>query len=139
MKTSATLLTLLCALFALTTTRAVADDLDEIGRLHRIDIRAQHPKAYHPQVGDLITCYFDFPVVPEQIPEDLQVSIEGKSVALVCVVNTSQPKIVGSGQFSVFLVPRQAGLSHVTITPHIYGVGPAKAILITFQVRQTKE
>jgi hypothetical protein len=83
---------------------ATADD-DGVGRIHRIDIKAQHPNAYHPAVGDLVQCYIDFPIVPEQIISDLRPAIDGKSMSLVAVVSTSSPKIVGSGQVSVFLNP----------------------------------
>ncbi len=107
--------------------------LSEVGRLHRIDIKSQHPKAYHPAIGDLVKCYLDFPVVPEQIVDDLQVTIKGKSLLAVGVINTSKPKIVGSGQVSLFLMPRQLGLTKVTILPSIPGQ-ETKPIEITFNV-----
>ena len=116
---------------------AVADD-DGVGRLHRIDIKATHPKAYHPYVGDLVQCYIDFPIVPEQIISDLRPTIDGKSVSLVAVVNTSKPRIVGSGQVSVFLAPRQLGLSHVKIEVIIPGQKP-KQYDITFLVSPRPE
>ena len=109
-------------------------DRVSVGRLHRIDIKSAHPKAYHPAIGDLIQCYLDFPIVPEQIVEDLEVSIDGRPVSMLAVVSTSRPKIVGSGQISVYLVPRQAGLSTVTIQPVIPGQKP-KLIEIVFQVQ----
>jgi hypothetical protein len=97
---------------------------DRPGRLHRIDVKAVHPRAYHPDIGDLVQCYVDFPIVPEQIISDLRVKIEGNSVSLVAVVSTSKPKIIGSGQVSAFLLPRQLGLSKVTITVIIPGQKP---------------
>jgi hypothetical protein len=45
-------------------------------------------------------------------------------VSLVAVVSTSKPKIIGSGQASVFLAPRQLGLSTVTIEVIIPGQKP---------------
>ena len=78
-----------------------ADRDDPVGRLHRIDTKAQHPKAYHPRIGDLVQCYVDFPIFPERIVTELKVSIDGTSVSLVGVVATSLPKIIGSGQVSV--------------------------------------
>jgi hypothetical protein len=117
---------------------ATAADDDGVGRLHRIDIKAQHPRAYHPVIGDLVQCYIDFPIVPEQIVDDLRPTIEGKSVSLVAVVNTSKPKIVGSGQASVFLAPRQAGLSKVTIEVIIPGQKP-KTYEINFLVELKRE
>jgi hypothetical protein len=112
----------LCALL-ITVAHAAAEE-EHVGRLYRIDIKAEHPKAYHPTVGDLVKCYIDFPIVPEQIVDDLRVSVEGNSVYLVAVVSTSNPKIIGSGQVSAFLVPRVPGLSHVTITVNIPGQKP---------------
>jgi len=97
------------------------------GRLHRIDIKATHPKAYHPEIGDIVQCYMDFPIVPEQIVVDLRIVIEGKSVSLVAVASTSRPKIIGSGQISVFLLPRQPGFSEITILPVIPGQTPSPA------------
>lgn len=107
---------------------------DGIGRLHRIDIKAEHPEAYHPIVGDLVQCYLEFPVVPEQIVDNLQVTIEGNSVSLVTVASTSRPGIVGSGQVSAFLTPRQAGTSRVIITPAIPGQDESKPFEMTFVV-----
>jgi hypothetical protein len=116
---------------------ATADD-DGVGRIHRIDIKAQHPKAYHPAVGDLVQCYIDFPIVPEQIISDLRPAIDGKSMSLVAVVSTSSPKIVGSGQVSVFLIPRDPGLSHVKIEVIIPGQ-ETKTYDITFLVAPPRE
>ena len=100
-----------------------------------IDIKADHPKAYHPAIGDLVQCYIDFPVVPEQIVDDLKVRIDGSALALVAKVNTSKPGIVGSGQYSVFLAPRQTGLTKVVIQPTISGRDDIKPIEITFLVQ----
>lgn len=108
------------------------------GRLHRIDIKARHPNAYHPEAGDLVQCYIDFPIVPEQIIDDLRVVIAGKSMSLVAVVSTSRPKIVGSGQVSVFLAPRQLGLSRAEIEVIIPGQKP-KSYAITFLVSRPPE
>ena len=115
-------------------TAADAQD-DGPGRIHRIDVRAQHPRAYHPRIGDLVQCYLDFPIVPEQIVVDLRATIDGNSVSLVGVVSTSRPKIVGSGQISVFIVPRQPGQTTITILPVIPGQSP-KPITINFLVAQ---
>lgn len=122
------------ALLSVTTSLPAQEGrLREVGRLHRIDIRSQHPKAYHPAIGDLVMCYLDFPVVPEQIVEDLEVTTQGKSLVVLGVVGTSLPKIVGSGQISVFLMPRQLGLTKVTILPSI-PPRATKPIEITFIV-----
>jgi hypothetical protein len=104
-----------------------------IGRLHRIDIKAEHPKAYHPAIGDLVQCYLDFPIVPEQIVDDLRPTVEGKSMSVVATVSTSRPRIVGSGQVSLFLAPRQPGLSRVKIEVTVPGQKP-KTYEITFLV-----
>ena len=90
--------------------------------------------SYHPIIGDLLKCYLDFPIVPEQIVDDLEVSVEGKSVSLVAVVSTSSPKIVGSGQISVFFTPRQVGMARVLVTPLIPGQEKLKPIEMTFLV-----
>jgi len=113
----------LCALL-MTLAHVAADEEEHVGRLHRIDIKAEHPKAYHPTVGDLVKCYIDFPIVPEQIVSDLRVSVDGNSLSFVGVVSTSKPKIVGSGQVSAYLVPRVPGLSQVSITVNIPGQKP---------------
>ena len=108
---------------------------DPVGRLHRIDTKAQHPKAYHPRIGDLVQCYVDFPIVPERIVSELKVSIDGTSVSLVGVVATSRPRIVGSGQVSAYFVPMRAGLSKVTILPIVPGLVPKpKPIELNFLV-----
>lgn len=127
-----------CVFFSVTSGVTIAAADDGPGRLHRIDIKAQHPKAYHPNTGDLVQCYIDFPIVPEQIISDLRPTIEGKSVNLVAVVGTSRPKIVGSGQVSVFLAPRQLGLSHVKIEVIIPGQ-KSKTYEITFLVSPPPE
>ena len=114
--------TCLCWIVAITPAVSTAVEPDERpGRLHRIEIKAKHPKAYHPSIGDIVQCYVDFPVVPEQIVSDLDVNTNGKSLVLVGVVNTSKPKIVGSGQYSAFFVPRQTGRTQLTIAIEIPG------------------
>ena len=115
-----------------------ADPSGDVGRLHRIDIKATHPKAYHPSIGDLVQCYLDFPIVPEQIVDNLQITTAGKSIAVLGVVGTSKPRIVGSGQISVYLMPRQPGLSKLTILPVIPGQKP-KPIEITFLVQNREK
>ena len=119
------------------TSLATAEEDDGPGRIHRIDIRATHPKAYHPAIGDIVQCYLDFPIVPEQIVGDLRITIEGKSLSLVAVASTSRPRIVGSGQISTFLMPRQPGRSAITIQPVIPGQKP-KPIKINFLVVEKK-
>ena len=111
-----------------------ADEASDSGRLHRIDIKAFHPRAYHPSIGDLVQCYLDFPIVPEQIVDNLQIT----SATVLAVVSTSRPKIVGSGQISVYLMPRQLGSSKVTIQPVIPGQKP-KPTEIIFLVGIRKE
>ena len=108
------------------------------GRLYRIDIKARHPKAYHPRIGDLVQCYFDFPIVPEQIADGIETQVDGQSVTLVGVVSTSRRKIVGSGQVSAYLVPRISGLTKVTLTPVIPGQTPGP-IEINFLVGPERE
>lgn len=105
----------------------------EVGRLHRIDMRAQHPRAYHPSIGDVVKCYLDFPIVPEQIVDNLQVTTHGRTVSVIGVVSTSKPKIVGSGQISLYLMPRQLGLTKVMIQPVIPGQKP-KPVEINFLI-----
>ena len=112
---------------------AQTDTAPATGRLHRIDIKAKHPKAYHPAIGDLVQCYLDFPVVPEQIVENLRVTTAGRSLSVIGVVGTSKPRIVGSGQISLYLMPRQTGQTTVTILPTIPGQKP-DPIAITFRV-----
>jgi len=110
---------------------------DQPGRIHRIDINATHPKTYHPRIGDTVQCYMDFPIVPEQIVEDLRITIEGISVSFVSVVSTSQPKIIGTGQISTFLIPRRIGLSEITIRPVIPGQ-ETRAVRIKFVVEEKR-
>ena len=108
------------------------------GRLHRIDIKARHPRAYHPRIGDVMKCYLDFPIVPEMIADGVETKVDGQSVTLVGVVSTSEPRIVGSGQVSVYLVPRISGLTKVTFTPVIPGQKP-ESIEINFFVDGERE
>ena len=117
--------------------QAAAAKLARPGTLHRIDLKAEHPRAYHPTFGDQIQCYLTFPVVPEEIVDDLQVEIEGKSVALVAVVQTSDAKKVGVGQISVFLVPRARGLSRLRVSP-VIGGKPGKPFELRFLVAVAK-
>ena len=135
-RTAVTGLMVGCVLLTFGTGPAAAGN--PIGQLHRIDIKADHPRAYHPRIGDLMQCYIDFPVVPEQIVDQLKVTIDGTSVALVATVNTSKPKIVGSGQYSAYFVPRGDGLSKVTILPVITGQRP-KPIVISVLVNVPDE
>jgi hypothetical protein len=139
MRRAAVLLIVAIVIVFLSVNSGVATAADDgIGRLHRIDIKAQHPKAYHPYIGDLVQCYIDFPIVPEQIIDDLRPTINGKSLSLVAAVSTSRPGIVGSGQVSVFLAPRQLGLSHVKIEVIIPGQKP-RTYEITFLVSPRPE
>jgi len=133
------LVAVLLALAMCVTNLATAQTDDGPGRIHRIDIKATHPKAYHPVIGDIVKCYLDFPIVPEQIVDDLKISIDGKSLSLGAVASTSMPKIVGSGQISVFLMPRQPGLSEITIQPVIPGQNPPKPIKINFVVEENRD
>lgn len=126
-----------CLLLTFGFASAQAEDRP-VGQLHRIDVKAEHPRAYHPRIGDLVQCYLDFPIVPEQIVDELKVTIDGTSVSLVAVVNTSKPKIVGSGQVSAFFMPRNTGLSKVTILPVIPGQKP-KPVEINFLVAGPRE
>lgn len=87
-------------------------------KLHRIDIKTDpHPKAYHPHIGDLVQCYLNYPIVPGQIVDKLKVTLEGSSIALVAVVDTTRPRTMGACQWSAFLAPREGGLSHLTVVP----------------------
>ena len=92
-----------------------AERAQSLATLHVIDIKADHPKAYHPRIGDVAQCYLRFAVVPGQIVEDLEFKIEGKSVVRVGVVETT--KRPGGGEISAFLYARAAGMSHVTFAP----------------------
>ena len=107
------------------------------GRLHLIDIRARHPQAYRPSIGDVVQCYMDFPIGPEQIVENLEVTTAGRTLSVMGVVGTSSPKIVGSGQISLYLMPRQLGVTKVTIQPSIPGQNP-KPIEINFSVEEER-
>ena len=108
------------------------------GQLHRIEIGTDHAKPYRPRVGDLIQCFIDFPVVPERLIEDLRITIEGKSTALVTVVYTSKRGIVGSGQISAFMSARQPGVSKVSIRPITNGKR-RRAVLLTFLVQPPRQ
>ena len=134
--------TVFCLAFAmalaavLAATAGVAADRKE-PMLHRIDIKAQHPKAYHPTFGDLVQCYLNYPIVPGEIVDKLNVTIEGSSIALVAVVDTTRPKTVGASQWSVFLAPRESGLGHLTVVPVCEGKDRTP-VKITFLVSPKK-
>jgi hypothetical protein len=135
MKNWLTLLTICFLSMLLLPTHSMGEDRAAVGRIHRIDIKSQHhPRAYHPAVGDLVQCYLDFPILPDQIVVDLEVSIEGRPLSVVAVVSTSRPKIVGTGQISGYLLPRQAGLSKVKIQSMIPD-RKTNPIEISFQVQ----
>jgi len=111
------------------------------GNLLRVDLRAPvHPKAYHPSIGDLVECHLEYIVVPGQIVDDLKVAVlSGRSVALVAVVNV--PRLPGAGQISVFLAPREEGLTSITITPVVGGKDgrPIKlAFLVAGKAKEAK-
>ena len=115
---------------------ASADEKKKPGRLHSIDITAAHPKAYHPNAGDLVQCYFKFPVVPGRIAGDLQVNIiDGNSIKLLGVFHTQPPRLLGADELSAYFTVPRNGLSHVEITPVIAGQpAPTKPFRLAFLV-----
>jgi hypothetical protein len=107
-----------------------------IGGLHRIDISLpKHPKAYHPSIGDIVQCYIPSAIASERTVEHLQPTITGISVSVVAVVNTSSPELPRTEEVSLFLVPRQVGLSRVSIEVLVSGE-TSETYLVTFLVNQ---
>ena len=115
-----------------------APDAPAVGRLHRIDVSAKHPKAYQPHVGDLLQCYADFPIVPGKILEGLEVVVAGTSVAATNVVSTSKVGIIGTGQISAFFVPRHPGKATITLRA-VNSAEKTKAVTLTVLVRPARE
>ncbi|MEQ8787820.1 MAG: hypothetical protein RIC55_16060 [Pirellulaceae bacterium] len=124
----------LLLLFSMGAIGRTAEPYKYPGRFHRIDLSETHAQVYELQVGDLVQCYLDFPIIPEAIVEDLELTIRGNRVRLVTVVYTSRPGIVGSGQVSAFLTPIRPGPTQLSIRPEIPGKD-TKAVELQFVVK----
>lgn len=96
----------------------------------RIDL-PQHPKAYHPQVGDVVQCTLDFAVTPGTDVSDIQVAIKQPVIKEIGVILTSAPGQMGGGQISAFLYAESKGLCHVRFTPMCNGK-PLGSYEVTF-------
>jgi hypothetical protein len=101
------------ALTVLPAVLASAAQPPEMHTVHKIDIKAQHPRAYHPAVGDVLQFYVRYAVTSDQIVQDLKFSIKGEQLARIGVINTTKPHIVGAGELSAFLLVKDKGLAHV--------------------------
>jgi len=112
---------------------AAGDGMAQPGTLVKVDLKAAvHPKAYHPKMGDLVECFLEYVVVPNQMVDDLKVRVEsGRSVGLVAVVHVQ--KLPGAGQISLFLAPRDCGLTNIRVTP-VIGKIDGKPVKLAFLV-----
>ncbi len=105
-----------------------------VGAYEQIDLTVEHPKAYHPRVGDLYRFYLKYPGKPEETAANLQVTLKGRSVGIVTVANTSGG-LPGSGEISLFLVAKDVGLSPVEVIPVVNGK-PQKKLRMAFLVER---
>jgi hypothetical protein len=120
----------------LETTGSSMPFLDHSGRLHRIDVRATHPKAYHPRQGDIVQCYAR-PIEGESQLKELSAAVvQGDSVKILGIVDSSEEGSAGA-ELSVFLVPAKAGLCYLGVTPiPVKGTPPTKPYRVPFLVAE---
>ncbi len=106
-----------------------------LGGFKRIDMKAEHPRAYHPFIGDLYQFYLAYTPVPGELVENLHVTVDGRTVGVVSVADTSKG-LPGAGEISLFVVARNLGLSHIDVAPVIAGKPATKPYRISFFVQQ---
>jgi len=85
--------------------------------LHVVAIKAQHPKAYHPKLGEAFQFYLAYPVVPGKMVDDLKFKIRGTAVVRIGVAQTQRGKLVGVGEISAFVFVKDTGLTYVEFAP----------------------
>ncbi len=98
--------------------------------VHKIQITDDHPRAYHPDFGDVLQFYLSFPVGPDApVVSDIGVSVQKHeggepNLVVIGVMNTSTAAGVGAHEFSVFLFVKGPGLHKVRLVPVIEGQKP---------------
>ncbi len=114
-----------------------ADTKTKVGTIHQIQIKQQHPKAYHPRQGDLVYCYIQHPVLAN--PPKIRFKIvKGNSIkplgVFSCPVLTPDGKpVLGSSRLGVMFTVVGDGLSNVEITPiGSDGSAPTKPYTLSF-------
>ncbi len=74
-----------------------------MGSLRKIQIDLdKHPDHYDVEVGDVIQCFIDFPLMPSTSVDAIVVFVRGQSLEEVGVIITSEFGLSGSGQMSAF-------------------------------------
>lgn len=96
----------------------------KMATLHKINIKAYHPKSYHVKIGDLIQCYIDFPLSPDSKVSDIAVSVQNSNLEIIGVMDTSNPEKPDAGQVSAFFyvagkIAKKPTLCYIRLTPFI--------------------
>jgi len=81
----------------------------------------EHPKAYHPQIVDILQCYMNFPISPECIIRDIVSFVDKPNVLEIGTAITSDMNLTGAGQRSAFFFVQQEGLCRIRLVPVIPG------------------
>lgn len=76
-----------------------------------------HPKAYHPNVGDVVQCYINFAITPDTIIQDVGASVNEPHLVKIGTAFTSDPAMAGGGQISVFFYVLDEGLCQLRLVP----------------------
>lgn len=123
------------ALVAVLSVASAQGQQTPVGACKQIDMTVVHPKAYHPHVGDLFRFYLNYPVIPGKIVDNLEVNLDGRSVGVVTVCDTSKG-LPGSGEVSLFLVAKNLGQSSAEVTLVVDGKRQKKKYRMNFLVEE---
>ena len=108
--------------------------------LHPIRIDASHPKAYHPQIGDMVYCFLSIAVTPDTSDANLTVDLDGKSLRLLGVfssptLSAEGEPLFGSRRLVCLMSVVGNGKTVAKITPTNTGTTPTKPYRLTFLTR----